>query len=179
MRFPVVFSRFVGGAAGQPTLGGDTIPKSDTIPAAGATGTNSGANGPGDNVFFCNRAAMTGFPVQRLAIGCRYVGAATPAVVPVVVYIYDQASGAWFAMNASVSIAPTVTTAAGVVPTSVGTIVYTDVPCLMDKPPIGANITDGNATSGIWVMIVPANTGNTLNNGEYRFIVGAVMSSSP
>src|SRR6266404_1544295 len=100
MKFPVIFSRYVGGSAGQPVLGdgaatGDLVPKCDQAQPAGAMGTNSTAAGPGDNVFYCARAALTGWPPQRFAIGCRYVGAAAAAVVPVNVYIYDQASGGW------------------------------------------------------------------------------------
>lgn len=178
MQFPVVFSRFVGGT--QPALGGDSVPKCDTVPQANAaTGTNSGANGPGDNTFSCQRMNLAGWPPQRIAIGCRYIGAATPVAVPVDVYLYDSASGGWFKLNASpISVTPTITTAKGVVPTSVGTIVYADIPAMMDKPPTLANLGDANAM-GIWVMVIPAVTGNAANNGEYRFAVAGDMSSSP
>jgi len=178
MKFPVVFSRFVGGAAGQPTLGGDLVPVCDKQPVLAGSG-NSTAAQVGDNAYTCTRMNLAGWPPQRVAIACRYIGAVTPANVPVNVYIYDSASGGWFLMNsAPVNITPTVTTAQGVVPTSVGALVYFDIPVLMDKPPTQVNLGDANAM-GVMVMVIPASTGNTLNNGEYRFIVAGDMSSSP
>jgi len=159
MKFPVKFSRYKGGSAGQPVLGSDTIPT--TKP------------GTQDNFAPLRSVSKNGWPTKRVALAAAFFGsAATPPALNVSAYVWDDALGFWILCTGSAtSITPGNTTSNPVTPT---VPTFFDVPCLGDSAPTYSNIQSGTDLGTLGVLFIVSD--NTAANGEYRFVVGPVLN---
>ena len=158
MYFPNKFVRYVGAApAGGIALGADADPTTLSVALQSAYKTLT-------NVLTIRLANTIGFPVQRIAVGCTYVGAGTPSAVPIVSYVWDDNTQRWFILQQAAAIA-----------VAINSITFVDVPSLLDFP-----TTDGiglRAVGALELAIVAA-VPTTHPDGTYTFVTGCDVSNS-
>lgn len=149
MRFPVKFTRRVGGATSEPVLGTDAAP--------------IGIPGKADNLLQTRLGNSNGWPVQRVCVG--YSGPGGALALSAKVYVYDDTTGLWFL--------------AGTKSVAAGSFAQFEVPCLLDYVTASSYTTaaGGGGPGSLEASIVIAAAGSD-PAGIYTFVVGADVGSA-
>src|SRR5258706_11743603 len=109
MRFPVLFTRRIGGSGAVPLLGSDSAPT-----------VSSAAIKTADNLLSHKLAR----PTNRVALGYRF-SAGSGVDLPAAIYVWDEKSSMWFKSDYGTL--------------KDGEITYLQVPVLDDPPQVAAN----------------------------------------
>lgn len=164
MRFPLRFSRFLGVGTDPARQLGQATDLNPNI-----AGTGSVPRPPSDavdNILITKFANSSGWPFQRVALGYRYVGGGVaPAIPATAVWLYDYKTEQWYRLPTTVTLNPNQLTMA-------------DSVVLMEGGPRSpTTLLEPTAGSFEAWLAVPAPGGAP--DGEYTFIVGPDLSTSP
>jgi hypothetical protein len=155
VRFHKTFTRQKGVAGTIPAIGSDAVPTA-TAPTMQ------------DNVMSCRVRDIAGWPTQRIVVGWTTNGV-TPVALNGSLYIWEEAIGYWFLINATpLSIPP-------------NQLVFFDVVGMIEQVASKANVlgtaTGGSATGqSIDVMLVVADPGAAVN-GTYQIGMGPDLTT--
>lgn len=158
MYFPHSFDRYIGAApSGAILLGADVDPTTLTPTLQAAYKSRS-------NVLTSRTCNTNGFPVQRIAVGVRYVGAGTPSAVPIDTYIWDDSLQCWFKVQVTTGIT-----------IGINCITFVDVPSLLDFPVTQTGM--GLKPVGALEMALVASQPTTHPDGLYQIVAGCDVSN--
>lgn len=158
MRFPVSFTRYVGGT--NPALGSDSDPTSSTEAPAKQ-----------DNVLSTSASSISAFPVQRIAVTYGYVGEGSPGNLDARMYFFEDQSQQWYLVGAQQALVP-------------GTVTFFDCLSIGGAPPgfdpvSGRNtLHGGTASPALRQMLIVDATGEP-PNGTYIFGMAPDLTNSP
>lgn len=107
MRFPLTFTRSKPAAAGvSAALGSDSAPPSAAFPTSTKPNANQKVDG-GSCLLATRMKGNDGWPPHRIAVVCRYIGAAAPPnPINVQAFFYEESTGQWYTAAAAVSLQP-------------------------------------------------------------------------
>lgn len=147
MRFPCVFSRYIGSGlpSGAILLGADTAP-TVTPPQSGA-----------DNHLSSRFSNAAGWTAQRLVLAYAYKGAAAPPQDLVVqVYFFEERLQRWF------------TNSAAKITLVEGVLGYVRIPGCYEAPATRQNVLANNASPSSLDVLLVADALVSPDDGEYR-----------
>lgn len=164
MRFPVRFSRFLGAGTDPARQLGQATDQNPNTAGSGAVPILP--NDASDNVLITKFANASSWPFQRIVLGYRYKGAgAAPAIPGVGLWLYDFKTEQWYRLPTLVTVNPNQMTMA-------------DSVVLMEGTPRSQQ-TVLEPTAGSFECWVAVPTVGGAPDGEYTFIVGPDLSTSP
>jgi hypothetical protein len=161
MRFPWSFTRSVG--SGFPSL-----PLVECAPPPrGPLGETVAAQYLArDNVLASRQANTSGWPAQRIVLGWFGPSDVEPRhTFSFTSYVFDHRSSCWFESGRKLNVPPFV-------------LQMVDAPVLLDSPTAGRKNGQMTGPQALEVMIVPT-ADSDMPRGEYTFVVGADVSSTP
>lgn len=160
MRFPLTFKRKKPAGSGLAALGADTAPPNTPYPQDQKPIPND--PGGGAALLATRMISVSGWPPHRIAVICRYIGAAgTPKPINVQAYFFEDQTMGWFPLAAAVkSLQPN---GAPVFFDTIVPVEYANVQANQDNPNPG----------NINILIVASDPGgmDAADNGTYVFAV--------
>lgn len=156
MQFAMMYIRNKPATATVTALGSDVVPPNDTPP---------GTASPSDNILATRVTSINGWPPHRLAVVCRYKGAApSPVAINIAVYFYEGRTGAWFPLTAApASITPN------------GPILFFDIVVPTDTPNSLQNLQ--NMPGNTEFAIIATDPG-TASVGEYDIAAAVDLTTA-
>jgi hypothetical protein len=157
VRFPMSFTRYKPAAGAQIALGGDTTP---TGPPNVAKANELNGGNP---ILLSRFTSINGWPCSRVAVTYATT-AATPVGLPATLWLWEERTGAWYQIGASVTLQP-------------NQVNFFDSVGLLDMP-MATKDNDGSSGEGsIAAYLLVTDPGAGANNGVYTFAMAPDLTT--
>lgn len=161
MRFPHRFSRFLGAGTDPLRQLGQAADLDPNAPAPKKPSDTV------DMVLIGKFINSSGWPLQRVAIGYKYIGGGAPPALPgCALWVFDYQTEQWYRMPATFTL-------------TLNQIQISDVVALMESSPRNqaALVTPTAGSLEAWLAV--PNPGGPPPDGEYVFSTGPDLSANP